>query len=96
MAWHNMGTMTDQITYKIISTKEQLLIDIEIFLANNPCMSPEGFGWNACRQSALVDRLRKGGDTTTNNLDKVYDFIANPRASRKSYAMKRSNPTKSE
>lgn len=75
-------------------TRVWLLEQIELFLSNNPSMSPEGFGWNACRNTSLVERLRKGGDTTTTNLDKVIAFLGSPHQSRRSYSNRTSKPSK--
>lgn len=49
---------------------------IEAYLAANPKVTPEGFGWAAIRDSYLVTRLREGGDITTKKLDAVIAYLS--------------------
>lgn len=81
--------MEAQNTPERKSTRAALLEQIEIFLAANPTVSATGFGWLACENTGLVERLRNGGDTNTENLDRCLDFLQNPHQRRKSYGANR-------
>lgn len=70
--------MADEHDIEKLPTRVRILREIEIFLANNPSVSPEGFGWRACKNTVLVSRLRKGADINTSVLDKILAYLANP------------------
>lgn len=53
------------------STREALLQKIEDYLARNPGMSAEGFGWATIKDTRLVGRLRDDGDISTRKLDAI-------------------------
>jgi hypothetical protein len=52
-----------------------LLDEIEAFLAATG-MSPTIFGNQVVRDWRLVDRLRRGGDVTTRNAERIRGFMA--------------------
>lgn len=61
---------------KPASTRAALLQMIETYLAANPKVTPEAFGWAAIKDSKLVERLRGGGDITTGKLDAVIQYLS--------------------
>lgn len=66
---------------KLTSTAEWLLHNIDRFLDNNlhnGWMDEEAFGWAACKDSSLVERLRNGGDVRTEKMDLILSFVKNP------------------
>lgn len=58
------------------STVGALLQMIEAYLAANPKVTPEAFGWAAIKDSYLVTRLRNGGDITTRKLDAIIKYLS--------------------
>ncbi len=55
-----------------------LLADLERFLEANPHIAESQLGWFSIKQPNLMERLRKGGDITTRQLDRLLDWMANP------------------
>lgn len=66
---------------KPASTVEWLIAQIDAFLAKNPHITKEVFGWRAVKQVRLVDRLKAGGDTTTRKLDRIIAYMGDPNSS---------------
>jgi len=58
------------------STRKALLQMIESYLAANPKVTAEAFGWAAIKDSKLVARLRKDGDITTGKLDATLKYLS--------------------
>jgi hypothetical protein len=63
---------------KYSSSAQWLLHQVESYLAENPDVTAEGFGWRAIKDPRLVSRLRTGGDITTGKMDQVIRYLANP------------------
>lgn len=59
------------------TTISWLLYTVNSFLSMHPDMSPETFGWQAIKDTSLVERLRSGGDVTTRKLDAIISYIHN-------------------
>jgi hypothetical protein len=60
------------------STIEAVLARVDIYLELHPEIDEGSFGWYACGDSALIPRLRKGGDITTKRLDMIMKFLSSP------------------
>lgn len=65
------------------STLEALCYHIDKFLAANPHVSEESFGWFSIKEPGLVKRLRNGRDITTRKLDAVIAYMRNPANTKK-------------
>jgi hypothetical protein len=63
------------------TTRAWLLHNIHRFLDANLAhgwLDGEAFGWAACRDSGLWERLESGGDVRTSKMDDILAFIQNP------------------
>ncbi len=60
-------------------SRDKMLEMIEAFLAANPKITPESFGWRAIKNAHVVARLRGGGDITTGKMDAILSYLLNPR-----------------
>lgn len=57
-----------------MSTHEQLLSEIEVFLERH-AMAPTTFGLRSVNDAKLVANLRSGSDVTTRTLDRVRSYM---------------------
>ena len=71
-----LGKHPKKTLKKPASTREALLGMIEQYLAANPKVTPEAFGWAAIKDSKLVPRLRNAGDITTGKLDATLKYLS--------------------
>ena len=73
-----------------MSTREQLLREIEAFLEETGMM-PTTFGEKATNDRALMTTLRKGRDPKSSTVDAIRDYIIRERAERASSKRGRSS-----
>lgn len=71
-----MASIDNKHQKKAKSTRAALLDMIEAYLAANPAVTPEAFGWSAIKDTRLVGRLREGGDCTTAKLDAIIRYLS--------------------
>lgn len=57
------------------TTREMLILNIDLWLAKHPDIDAESFGWKAVADSSAVGRLKAGGDITTRKLDTILAFM---------------------
>lgn len=52
-----------------------LKAQLQQFLKNNPCLTPEGLGWKAVGDPSMVVRVLAGGDVTTSTMDRIIHYL---------------------
>lgn len=73
--------MADTNTPDFDSTGDWLLHNITEFLDANTHLKwvdGEAFGWMACGDSSVCERLRLGGSITIKKMDKIIEFLKDP------------------
>lgn len=76
-----MTVGVNQFTVRSMSTRENLLREIEEFLKQTG-MSPTTFGTKAVGDRALMISLRDGRDPKLSTVDKIRSFMAKERKAR--------------
>lgn len=74
----NLGN--NPLSFVTMSTHEQLLSEIEGFLARHR-IAPTTFGLRSVNDAKLVANLRSGADVTTRTLDRVRSYMRRQDAS---------------